>query len=82
MLVELVLIVYHTQLKDLDFIRIGFPINRIIHDAKELFNDISNHEEILKLDSKSRSGLTQLPISEKGILSVSPLHSYFCVLGS
>ena len=69
----------HTQLKDLNLIRDGFPINRFIHDAKNLFNDVSNHEEFLKLDSKSRYGLTHPPISEKDILAVSPLHSYLCV---
>ena len=69
----------HTQLKDLDLIRDGFPINRFIHDAKNLFDDVSNHEEFLKLDSKSRYGLTHPPISEKDILSISPLHSYLCV---
>ena len=69
----------HTQLKDLDLIRNGFPINRFIH-AKELFNDVSSHEQFLKLDSKSRYGLTHPPISEKDILPASPLHSYLCVV--
>ena len=62
----------HTQLKELNLIRDGFPINRFIHDAKNLFNDVSNHEEFLNLDSKSRYGLTHPPISEKDILAVSP----------
>ena len=61
----------HTQLKDLDLMRNGFPINRFIHDAKELFNDVSSHEQFLKLDSKSRYG--HPPISEKDILPASPL---------
>ena len=41
----------HTQLKDLNLIRDGFSINRFIHDAKSLFNDVGNQEEFLKLDS-------------------------------
>ena len=44
---------YHTQLKDLDLIRSGFQINRFIHDANNVFNDV-NIEEFRKLDSKSR----------------------------
>ena len=40
---------------------------------------MSNQEEFLKLDSKSRYGLTHPPISEKDILPVSPLHSYLYV---
>ena len=66
-------------LEVLNLIRDGFPINRFIDDAKNLFNDMSNHEEFLKLDSKSRYGLTHPPLSEKDILAVSPLHSYLCV---
>ena len=69
----------HTQIKYLDLIRDGFAINRFIHDAKNIFNDVSNQEEFLKLDSKSRYGLTHPPISEKDILPVSPLHSYLWV---
>ena len=69
----------HTQLKNLDLIRNGFPINRFIDAAKELFNDVSSHEQFLKLDSRSRYGLTHPPISDKDILPASPLHSYLCV---
>ena len=61
----------HTQLKDLNLIEDGFSINHFIQDAKNLFKDVSNHEEFLKLDSKSKYGLTHPPISEKDILPYS-----------
>ena len=62
----------HTQLKDWELIRNAFQINYFIYEAKELFNN----ELFLKLDSKSRYGITHPPICEKDILPVSPLHSY------
>ena len=68
----------HVQLKDLELIRSGFPINRQIQDAIALFNDF-NQEEFLKLDSNSRFGLTHPPISNIDIIPASPLHSYLCV---
>ena len=68
----------HNQLKDMDLISDGFPINRNIHDAIDIFNDV-NVEEFLKMDSNSRFGLTHPPISDKDILAISPLHSYLCV---
>ena len=68
----------HNQLKDMDLISDGFPINRHIHDAIDIFNDV-NVEEFLKMDSNSRFGLTHPPISDKDILAISPLHSYLCV---
>ena len=69
---------HYTQLKYLDLIRSGFQINRFILDANNFFN-VVNFKEFRKLDSKSRYGLTHLPVSEKDILAVSPLHSYLCV---
>ena len=68
----------HNQLKDTTLISDGFPINRHIHDAIEIFNDV-NVEKFLKMDSNSRFGFTHPPISGKDILAISPLHSYLCV---
>ena len=55
----------HTQLKDfikdfnkdfnktlINLIRDGFPINRFIHDAKNLFNDVSHRRQVLKFFTK------------------------------
>ena len=70
--------VTHVQLKDLELIRSGFPINRQIQDAIALFNDF-DQEEFLKLDSNSRFGLTHPPTSTIDIIPASPLHSYLCV---
>ena len=68
----------HNQLKDTTLISDGFQINRHIHDAIEIFNDV-NVEDFLKMDSNSRFGFTHPPISGKDILAISPLHSYLCV---
>ena len=68
----------HKQLKDLDLITDGFQVNRYIHNAPEIFNDV-NIEDFLKLDSTSRYGLTHPPISDEDIVAASPLHGYLCV---
>ena len=68
----------HKQLKELDLISDGFPINRVIHNAIGIFNDI-NIEKNLKLDSSSRFGLIHQPISENDILAASPLLTYLRV---
>ena len=68
----------HNQLKNTDLISDEFPINRHIHDAIDIFNDV-NVEEFLKMDSNLRFGLTLPLISDKDILAISPLHSYLCV---
>ena len=54
---------HYTQLKDLDLIWSGFQITRFIHDADNFFNDV-NFEELRKLDSKSRYGLTHPSVSD------------------
>ena len=66
------------ELKDLDLIRDGYPINRFISDAKLIFETV-DREEFLSLQSKERFGLTHEPISNIEIISASPLHSYTCV---
>ena len=45
--------VTHSELKELELIRSGFPINRYIQAAIAIFNDV-DLEEYLKLDSNSR----------------------------
>ena len=45
------------ELKDLDLIRAGYPINRSIKDAKLIFETV-DEEEFLSLPSNERSGLT------------------------
>ena len=67
------------QLKDCEIIEYGFQINRHIKDAINIFNDV-NIAEFLKLPPQMRYGLTNPPVSEIAIISVSPLHSYLCVL--
>ena len=66
------------QLKDLDFIRAGYPINRSISNAKLIFDSV-DREDFLSLPSNERFGLTHEPISNIDIISASPLHSYTCI---
>ncbi|KAI6661279.1 Dna-mediated transposase [Oopsacas minuta] len=66
------------QLHDVELIRDGFPINRSITSAKELFQSV-NEVEFLSLSSNDRLGLTHQPISDIDIICSSPLHSYLCI---
>ena len=66
------------QLHDLELIREGFPINRSISAAKEIFDSV-NKEEFLSLASNDRFGLTHEPVSDIDILCASPLHAYTCI---
>ena len=66
------------DLKDIEMVRAGFPINRHISDAKELFGYVDK-DEYLSLTSSQRLGITHEPISEINIMAASPLHSYTCV---
>ena len=66
------------QLHDLELIREGFPINRSISAAKEIFHSV-NKEEFLSLASNDRFGLTHEPVSDIDIISASPLHAYICI---
>ena len=66
------------ELKDLELVGAGFPINRHIADAKELFNYV-DRDEYLSLPHADRLGMTHEPLSDINILSASPLHSYTCV---
>ncbi|KAI6658785.1 hypothetical protein LOD99_15110 [Oopsacas minuta] len=66
------------EINSLECARSGFPINRYITDANQLFDDI-NEDEIFALPSKKRCGITHHPTSEINILAASPLHAYLCV---
>ena len=63
------------QLHDFHFVRFGFPINREISSAIQIFEDVTDKDSFLSQPSESRFGLTHEPISSKNILSSSPLHS-------
>ena len=67
------------QLKDCDLITQGFPINRHISDALQLFGDLDDSESFLKLPSNERFNITHEPLSTINILPASPLHSYTCI---
>ena len=66
------------EIKDLEIVRGGFPINRNISDAIDLFNFVDK-DEFLALPSIERLGITHEPVSDKNIMSASPLHSYTSV---
>ena len=68
----------YTYLKYLDLVRTGFPINRTISSAKEIFTTVDT-DEFFFLPSQQRFGLTHKPISEIDIIPASPLHTYTCV---
>ena len=52
------------ELKDLEMVMAGFPINRQILDAKELFSFVDK-DEYLSLPSSQRLGITHEPVSTK-----------------
>ena len=68
------------QLHDIDLIQQGFPINRSIEAANQIFNEI-DEDEFLSLSSKVRFGITHTPLSDINILSASPLHGYLRIFG-
>ena len=68
------------QLNDIELIQQGFPINRSIDSANQIFDEM-NEEEFLSLPSKERFGITHKPTSDVNILSASPLHGYLRVFG-
>ena len=67
-----------TELRDLDLVRCGFPINRTISSAKEIFSS-PDSSEFLSLPSQFRFGITHELISDIDILPAPPLHSYTCI---
>ena len=66
----------HKDLKDRALVVDGFPINRTITDARQLFSDIEDTDSFFALPNAERFGLTDKPISTIDINSASPLHSY------
>ncbi|KAI6657124.1 hypothetical protein LOD99_15920 [Oopsacas minuta] len=60
---------------DISIVNNGFPMNRTIRDARDVFDEV-DEEEILSLPTNQRSNLLHKPISEKDIISASPLHAY------
>ena len=68
------------QLHDIDLIQQGFPINRSIEAANQIFNEV-DEDEFLSLPSKERFGITHKPLSVINILSASPLHGYLRIFG-
>ena len=67
-----------TALHDIDLVRSGFPINRTISAARDIFASVDK-TEYLSLPSQERFGLTHEPFSEIETIPGSPLHSYTCV---
>ena len=66
------------NLKDTYFIRNGFPINRTIQSAKQIFEEV-DVGDFLSLPSDQRFGITERFTSHHDILPASPLHSYLRV---
>ena len=68
------------ELKDRDLVIQGFPINRHISDAIQLFEDLEgSNESFFMLPSNQRFNLTHEPISNINIVPASPLHAYTCI---
>ncbi|KAI6659904.1 hypothetical protein LOD99_14244 [Oopsacas minuta] len=65
------------QIKSLEWVNSGFPINRLISDARQLFEEVD--EDYLNLPSNQRVGITHQPTSNIDIIAASPLHAYLCV---
>ena len=55
------------QLHDVEPIRDGFPINRSISAAKEIFHSV-NKEEFISLASSDRFGITHEPVPDIDII--------------
>ena len=66
------------EIHDKDMVSSGFPINRTISAAKEIFLSVEK-DEFLSLPSHERFGLTHEPISDIDVIFASPLHSYTCI---
>ena len=63
-------------LKSLEWARSGFPINKLISDARQLLKRLMKN---MKLPSNQRVGITYQPTSNIDIIAASPLHAYLCV---
>ncbi|KAI6646218.1 Dna-mediated transposase [Oopsacas minuta] len=67
------------ELKDRDLILQGYPINRNISDAIQLFGELEDIDAFFSLPTNQRFNLTHQPLSTIDILPASPLHSYTCI---
>ena len=63
------------QIHDISFVNTGYPINRTIHDARALIEEV-DEDKFLSLPSIQRFNSTHKLISDKDIVSVSHLHAY------
>ncbi|KAI6651055.1 hypothetical protein LOD99_5632 [Oopsacas minuta] len=70
-----------SELKDLEIVRSGFPINRSITTAKEIFS-IVDEEEYFLLPFIQHHGLTHPPLSSIDIIPASPLHTFVSFIGT
>ena len=68
----------HKEIKDYDVTTQGFPINRYISDAIQLFGELEDSYSFISVPSDQRFNLTHEPLSTINILSTSPLNSYTC----
>ena len=64
------------QIHDLELIGAGFPMNKPIHDARILFDEV-DEKEFLAHKPELRFNISYKPTSDKDIVSGSPLHAYF-----
>ena len=69
----------HNDLKDRELVVDGFPINRTIFDAIQLFGELEDIHSFFALPSNERYNLTHFPLSTVNIIAASPLHSYTCI---
>ncbi|KAI6661408.1 hypothetical protein LOD99_13279 [Oopsacas minuta] len=67
------------ELKDRESILLGYPINRNISDAIQLFGELEDIDDFFSLPKNQRFNLTHQPLSTIDILPASPLHSYTCI---
>ena len=75
----------HQDLKDKDLVVDGFPINRTITDARQLFSDIEDTVSFFALSNIERFGLTDKPISTMNInsaFSITFIHCHLSVVQS
>ena len=69
----------HKDIKDREHVVQGFPINRRISDAIDMFGEMGVIEPFFSLPSNQSFNLTHQPISTIDTNSASPPHSYTCV---
>ena len=63
------------ELHDIELVRSGFPINRTISAARDIFASVDK-TEYLSLPSQERFGLTHEPLSEIQYLLLLSIHTH------